>query len=60
MYFIWIVIGVMVVYAIYAFVSSKIIVSMIPKKNKCRYCPHKYNCDPSNPRRVCNWSGDEK
>lgn len=53
------ILGVLAIYAIYAFVSTKIIISMRPKINKCKYCPQRDNCDPNNPRRVCNWDGKD-
>ena len=56
-----IIIAVILVYVIYALVSSKIIISMRRDrtKNKCKYCPHSMECDPTNPKRVCNWGGDD-
>ena len=61
MEFIVIAISALLVYVIYALISSKIIISMRRDraKNKCKYCPHSLECDPSNPKRVCNWNGDD-
>lgn len=55
MWIIWIILGVAIAYLFYALISSKIILNMMPKKNKCRYCIHKENgvCQGVNPDEAC-------
>lgn len=43
MWIVWTLLGVLIVYGFYALVASKLIRSMRPKRNKCKYCIHKEN-----------------